>query len=142
MPSLDTHLFDLSRVIQLAIAPVFLLTAIATLINVLIARLARAVDRRRTLEEHIMQYDEERRGQAAFELRMLHRRVVLILWAVALPVLAPLLVSLLIATAFPDPSVPLDLSRPVAALFLPEISISALSARQTVSPQGAREALK
>ncbi len=156
MPPLDTHLFDLSRVIQLAIAPVFLLTAIATLINVLIARLARAVDRRRILEEHIMQYDEERRGQAAFELRMLHRRVVLILWAVALAVLAALMVCLLIGTAFAGAYVSLDLSRPVAVLFiaamlaltgclllfLREISISALSARQTVSPQAAREALK
>ena len=42
-------LSDVSHVIQLAIAPVFLLTAIGTVLNVLAGRLGRAVDRRRVL---------------------------------------------------------------------------------------------
>ncbi len=49
----EYHLTDITRVIQLAIAPVFLLTAVATLINALTSRLGRAVDRRRVLEEHV-----------------------------------------------------------------------------------------
>ena len=51
MPVLDSHVFDITRAIQLAVAPVFLLTAIGTLINALTGRLGRAVDRRRKLEE-------------------------------------------------------------------------------------------
>ena len=39
--------------IQLAVAPVFLLTAIATLIGVLATRLGRIIDRARTLEERL-----------------------------------------------------------------------------------------
>ncbi|MGH8764938.1 MAG: DUF2721 domain-containing protein, partial [Burkholderiales bacterium] len=40
---------DIAHVIQLAIAPVFLLTSVGTIISVLVGRLARAVDRRRVL---------------------------------------------------------------------------------------------
>ena len=36
---------DIGHVIQLAITPVFLLTAVGTLINVLVNRLGRSVDR-------------------------------------------------------------------------------------------------
>ena len=152
----DSHITDIARVIQLAIAPVFLLSAIATIINVLITRLARAVDRRRTLEEHLSIYQDEHLEQAIAELRMLQKRVTLILWAVTLAVLAALLVCLLVGAAFAGAYVSLDLSRPVAMLFvaavlaltfclllfLREISVAAFSARQTVSPYAARVVFK
>src|SRR5438477_10376871 len=44
---MESHLTDITRVIQLAIAAVFLLTAIGTLRDVLNVRLGRNVDRRR-----------------------------------------------------------------------------------------------
>ncbi len=153
----DPHVFDIARTIQLAIAPVFLLTAIGTIINVLIGRLARAVDRRRILEEHLPHYTEDRRDYALRELEILNRRIVLVLWSTALAVLSALLVCLLIGTAFAGAYVSLDLSRPVAILFiasvvaltgclllfLREISIAAFSARQTVSPHApARDAFR
>src|SRR5436853_7490151 len=50
---MESHLTDITRVIQLAIAPVFLLTAIGTLIALLNVRLGRNVDRRRVLEEDL-----------------------------------------------------------------------------------------
>lgn len=153
---MDSHVFDITRVIQLAIAPVFLLSAIATIINVLITRLSRAVDRRRTLEEHLSIYQDEHLQQAISELRMLQKRITLTLWSVTLAVLAALLICLLVATAFAAAYVSLDLSRPVAALFvaallaltgclllfLREISVAAFSARQTVSPYAARVVFK
>jgi len=153
---MDSHVFDITRVIQLAIAPVFLLSAIATIINVLIARLSRAVDRRRTLEEHLSIYQDEHLEQAIAELRMLQKRITLTLWSVTLAVLAALLICLLVATAFAAAYVSLDLSRPVAMLFvaallaltgclllfLREISLAAFSARQTVSPYAARVVFK
>jgi hypothetical protein len=156
MPTVDTHIFDITRVIQLAIAPVFLLSTIATIINVLITRLSRAVDRRRTLEEHLSIYQDEHLEQAIAELRMLQKRITLVLWSVTLAVLAALLVCLLVGTAFAGAYVSLDLSRPVAALFiasvlaltgclllfLREISVAAFSARQTVSPYAARVVFK
>jgi hypothetical protein len=153
----DPHIFDITRTIQLAIAPVFLLTAIGTIINVLIGRLARAVDRRRVLEEHLPHYTQDHRESALRELDLLNRRIILVLWSTALAVLSALLVCLLIGTAFAGAYVALDLSRPVAVLFiaavvaltgclllfLREISIAAFSTRQTVSPHApARDDLK
>ena len=68
MPGDESHIADITRMIQLAIAPVFLLSAIATIINVLITQLSRAVDRRRTIEEHLSIYQDqhlEQRSRAA-----------------------------------------------------------------------------
>jgi hypothetical protein len=144
----DPHIFDISRTIQLAVAPVFLLTAIGTIINVLIGRLARAVDRRRILEEHMPEYAHVMRTDAVRELRMLHHRIILVLWSVALAVLSALLVCLLIGVAFAGAYISVDLTREVAGLFigsvvaltfclllfLREISIAAVSAHQTPGP--------
>jgi len=118
MPSFDSHVFDITRVIQLAVAPVFLLTAIGTIINALISRLGRAVDRRRTVEELLPAYEGETREDMVTELRILARRIVLALWSIALAVLSALLVCLLIGTAFVGAFIALDLSRPVALLFI------------------------
>ena len=47
---IEQHLSDITRVIQLSVAPAFLLVAMGTLINILAARLARIVDRRRVVQ--------------------------------------------------------------------------------------------
>jgi hypothetical protein len=151
-PMHETQVFEIYRVIQVVVAPVFLLTAVTGLINVLITRLGRAVDRRRVLEENLPEYLDARRDEALRELRMLNERVKLTLWSVALAVLAGLFVCLLIGTAFSGAYVAADLSRPVAILFvcamlaitgclllfLREITLAALSAHQTVKPQALR----
>lgn len=145
----ESHFLDITRVIQLAIAPVFLLTAIATIINVLIARLARAVDRRRILEEHLPEYEAQAAALAQRELGMLSRRISLVIWATALAVLSALMICLLIGVAFVGAFISTDLSHAVAILFvaavgaltgcllifLREISIAAVSARQTARPR-------
>lgn len=156
MPPVESHLADITRVIQLAIAPVFLLSAVATIINVLITRLSRAVDRRRTLEEHLTIYQDEHLEQAIAELRLLQRRIMLVLWSVSLATLAGLLVCLLVGTAFAGAYLGLDLTSGIAILFiaavlamtgclilfLREITIAAFGARQTVSPYAARVVFK
>jgi hypothetical protein len=120
MPLVDAHVFDITRVIQLAIAPVFLLSAIGTIINALTGRLARAVDRRRVVEERAQ--DEEAESLALLdmltELKLLARRIVLVLWSIGFAVFSALLVCILIATAFVGAFTSLDLSRTVAILFL------------------------
>ena len=122
MPVLDAHVFDISRTIQLAVAPVFLLTAIGTIINALAGRLARAVDRRRMLEEVVYAQEGERHEQSMYELRNLQRRIQLVLWAMALSVLSALLVCLLIGTAFVGAFISIDLTRPVALLFVGSVA--------------------
>lgn len=104
--------------IQLAIAPVFLLTAIGTFLNALTGRLARAVDRRRQVEELLPAYDGEKRESMEMELVMLQRRTVLVIRAIAFAVIAALFVCLLIGTAFADAFSRWDLARIVAWLFV------------------------
>lgn len=52
---MDVSIDAITNNIQLALAPVFLLTAVATLINAISARLARSVDRMRFIQKLIHQ---------------------------------------------------------------------------------------
>ena len=119
---MESHITDITRVIQLAVAPVFLLTAIGTLIAVLNLRLGRNIDRRRLMEEELRgstdnkQTDEQRARQR--ELRLLARRVRLIYFAMLSAGLGALLVCLVVAGAFVGALVAVDISREVAVLFI------------------------
>jgi len=119
---MEPHISDISRVIQLAVAPVFLITTIGTLLNALAGRMGRAVDRRRKLEELLSAFEGETRASMERELADLAHRIRLVLWATAFAVLSGLLVCLLIGTAFLGAFVSLDLSKPVAALFVAAIA--------------------
>jgi len=114
----DPALEAISHAIQLAIAPVFLLTAVATIINVLAGRLARGVDRRRHIEDIIDGIEGARREELDRELRLLERRTVLVIRAIAFSVMSALFVCLLIGTSFADAFTRLELSRIVATFFV------------------------
>jgi hypothetical protein len=118
VPTIPSTLGDIAHVIQLAIAPVFLLTAVGTLLNVLVNRLGRSVDRRRLLVAELPKLQAAVAADAQAELRFVQRRVRLIYSAILLAVLCALLICLLIAIAFVDALVATDLSRLVAALFV------------------------
>ncbi|QEL64891.1 hypothetical protein OTERR_14150 [Oryzomicrobium terrae] len=114
---MESHLSDISRVIQLAVAPVFLLTAVATLVSTLNVRLGRNVDRRRLLQDRLNKAD----GHAAadrLELRILLRRIRLIYFAILAAVSGALLVCLVVAGAFLGALLAVDLARMVAVLFI------------------------
>ena len=113
-----TPLDDISHVIQLAIAPVFLLTAVGTILNVLTGRLARAVDRRRVLTSEMPRLEAELGQLARHELAFENRRIRLVYVAIGLAVMAALLVCLLISIAFLDAFVAMNLGKLVAALFV------------------------
>src|SRR2546421_3653023 len=109
---------DTAHVIQLAIAPVFLLTAVGTLLNVLAGRLGRAVDRRRALVAALPGLEESLAGTARGELALVARRVKIIYAAIALAGTCALLICLLIASALLDALITSDLSELVAILFV------------------------
>ena len=119
-PLVDAHVFDITRVIQLAVAPVFLLSAIGTIINALTTRLGRAIDRRRVIDSILLEGVGEAVTVAEFkdERTMLARRIVLVLWAIGSAVFSALLVCILIGIAFLGAFTSLDLSRTVAILFI------------------------
>jgi len=90
---------DVAHVIQLAVAPVFLLTALGTILAVLSARLGRIVDRSRVLVDRLEQHPA-RRGGIERELDLLMRRRRLVNLAITCGTGAALLVCTVIASAF------------------------------------------
>ena len=112
------NVIDVARLIQLAIAPVFLLTAVGTMIGVLTTRLGRAVDRSRYLEERLRQMQPDGQRLAREELALLGRRARLVYGAIVLAVICALFVGLLIAVAFVDAFINIDLSKFIGLLFI------------------------
>jgi hypothetical protein len=111
------HLPEIAGAIQLAVAPVFMLTAIGTLITALNNRLGRAVDRRRDLEDKMPRLSVEEGHAAREELATIARRIRFAYFAILSSVVSGLFVCLVIATVFFDAFVEADLSRPIGAMF-------------------------
>lgn len=109
---------DVARLIQLAVAPVFLLTAVGTIIGVLSIRLGRVVDRSRLLEDRLRQLQPEGQKAARAELELLSRRVRLVYGSMVLAVVCALFVGLLIAVAFVDAFIVIDMSKFIGLLFI------------------------
>lgn len=88
---------DGARAIQLALAPVFLLTGIAGILNVLASRLARIIDRARRLTENPGPIP---RDTIVYEIGTLERRRHLASVAITSCTLSALLVCLVIVLLF------------------------------------------
>ena len=108
----------ISHAIQLAIAPVFLLTGIAALLGVMANRLARIIDRARYYEKGWEQLDEPARTAARVELADLERRRHLASWAINFCTSAALLVCIVIAALFIEAFFNADLKWLAGALFV------------------------
>ncbi len=117
MPA-ETHLQDITHTIQLAVAPVFLLTALGTTLAVLTTRLARVVDRARRVEGTLGRPEGVERAALVLELRRLAQRARLIHWALTAGTTAAVLVCLLIAVAFLGYLFDADFGVGVAILFI------------------------
>ncbi len=90
---------ELARVIQLSVAPVFLLLGIGGLLGVIAGRVARVIDRARRLEG-VTPSEPARDQRIRAELEVLAQRAKLSLRAIALCVLSALLVSAVIIALF------------------------------------------
>jgi hypothetical protein len=118
MAPLELHVPEIANVIQLAVAPVFMLTAVGTLLNALNARLGRAVDRRRHLEDRIPSLATAEADDARDELAQISLRIRYAYLAILFSVISSVFVCLLIASAFIGAFVALDFSRVIGALFV------------------------
>jgi Protein of unknown function (DUF2721) len=114
----NVQISAIAHVIQLAIAPVFLLTGIASLLGVLTSRLARVIDRARLLEGHLPDITGEHKRVVGGDLKMLSRRARYINRAISLCTTAALLVCVVIAVLFVSAFLSHDLSRLIAGLFV------------------------
>ena len=108
----------IARQIELAVAPVFLLAGIGALLNVMAQRLARVVERGRSLEREFLGLDEETRRLAAAELRILDRRMTMVHLAITACTAAALFVCVLVAILFVADLTDLAFGRPIAWLFV------------------------
>ena len=117
---MESRIADITHVIQLSVAPAFLLVAIGNLLMILSARLGRIVDRRRVLEDRLGGFSGDAATGIETELAHLNRRAVLIYFATLSAVLGALAVCLVVAGAFLGAllEVEMKLAEGVAGLFV------------------------
>ncbi|MEN9503107.1 MAG: hypothetical protein RI964_2392 [Pseudomonadota bacterium] len=109
---------NVAHVIQLAVAPVFLLTGIGGILSVLVNRLARVVDRFRVLDSEFHHISEAALVVVRHEMQALSQRARMIHWAIGLCTVCALLVCVVIATMFFSAMLGVDLSTTVSVLFI------------------------
>lgn len=109
---------DIAHLIQVALTPIFLISAIGSVLNVLTSRLARTVDRARAMEERLSK-------QAAAEGRDLHRQLAILAqrsrWingAITLITLSALFIALVVVMLFVNAFLRYELSVVIAAMFI------------------------
>ncbi|MDD2924683.1 DUF2721 domain-containing protein [Rhodoferax sp.] len=114
-----TDLSTVTHGIQLAVAPVFLLTAVAGMIGSVAGRLARIIDRARILEDRIDAAPASKPMEHAFtELRRLRQRGMLVNTCMALLTLCALLIGLTIMALFLGETTEMQIFRIATILFL------------------------
>ncbi len=117
-PVSDQTITDISHVIQLSVAPVFLLTSIGTILGVLSTRLARIVDRARAIGERLEDASEDKTALIHTEMRTLAKRRHLVNLAITAGTTAALLVCASIATVFLGAMMKANVTMTVASLFI------------------------
>lgn len=115
---MEIQVSDIGHIIQLSVAPVFLLTGVGTTLTVLTNRLGRITDRSRVLEERLREADDLSRPELQDELNTLYPRAHLINRAIVLSTACALMVSLVIASLFVGDALNLDLSKFIAVFFI------------------------
>lgn len=103
-----------SHAIQQAVAPVFLLTGIGSILSVLAGRLGRVVDRFRRLSE----MDESEKKRYLQEMHILSKRARWNHWAISLCTVSALCICLSIAVLFVGVELRVELSGSVSLLFV------------------------
>ena len=116
---MSLHLSNIGQIIQLSIAPVFLLTGVGTQMGVLTHRLARIIDRSRNLENLVHVHGTEYLTEhVQLELEELYKRSHLINRAITLSSSCALLICLVIASLFLGDALDKNLSNLIAVFFV------------------------
>lgn len=116
---ISLQLSDVGHIIQLSIAPVFLVTGVGTNLMVLTNRLARIIDRSRKIEEVFIKSPNEPENDALrAELDELYERSHLINRAITLSTACALLICLVIAALFLGDATGIGLDKLIATLFV------------------------
>ena len=118
---------DIAHWIQIALTPIFLISAIGVTLNVLTNRLARIVDLARAMEDRLRlsEHRSESRGLHA-NLLVLARRAKWINAAITLITLSALFIALVVVMLFVNAFLRWELSAFIAIMFI--LSMSSLAA--------------
>jgi hypothetical protein len=108
---------DIAHLVQSSVAPVFLLSGVATTLGVLMNRLGRIVDRARSLEEALEAHSPRER-QLHADLKVLAKRADYLYVAISLCAIAALLVALVVVTLFANFFLGSELGVLIAVLFV------------------------
>lgn len=109
---------DIGHIVQLAVAPVFLLTGIAAFLGVLSNRLGRITDRARILERRLAAISGDRYTLIEKELTSLWRRINMINKAIRLCTSSALLVCLVVVMLFLSGLFPFDIAVLISIFFI------------------------
>jgi CBS domain containing-hemolysin-like protein len=110
---------DIAHVIQVALTPIFLISAIGVTLNVLTSRLARIVDRARAMEARLLSGSPDPAGRNLHaQLRVLERRADWINTAITLITLSALFIALVVVMLFVNAFLRWDLSAFIAGMFI------------------------
>jgi uncharacterized protein DUF2721 len=104
--------------IQLAVAPVFLITGIGAMMGVLASRLGRIVDFARTLEARQSASSDKERSETQRQLAVLSKRARLIYTAISLSASCALLICTLIVILFLEVFLSLEMPSLIGILFI------------------------
>jgi hypothetical protein len=114
-----SNLDTVTHGIQLAVAPVFLLTAVSAMIGSVTGRFARIIDRARVLEKRIDESPDENPMAVEFtELGQLRTRGRLVNVCIALLTFCAILIGLTIMALFLGETIEIQIFRVVTVLFL------------------------
>ena len=110
---------DIAHLIQVALTPIFLISAIGVTLNVLTSRLARIVDRARGMEDRLLSGIAEPAGRNPnVQLAVLARRARWINAAITLITLSALFIALVVVMLFVNAFLRWDLAAFIAAMFI------------------------
>lgn len=99
-PSSPTSVATVAQIIQLAVAPVFLLAGIGAFLNACVGRLSRIVDRARDVEPLLLESRGDEHDRLLSAIRILDRRMALVSHAIFLSVFAAVLICLVVVLLF------------------------------------------
>ncbi|WP_269620521.1 DUF2721 domain-containing protein [Zhongshania sp. BJYM1] len=116
--AVEIEVVTITHAIQQAVAPVFLLAGIGGILNVLTNRLARIIDRSRSLHNRLETVSEERSVVIGEELTMLTRRARVVHRAIGFSTASALMVCVVIAMLFVSAVMGWNSSVAVASLFV------------------------
>ena len=116
---IDLQTENVAKLIQLALGPVFLISGVGITLSMLTQRLARIVDRARTLEDQREATSSEKKLATIDEdLKVIFRRARYINVAIALSTTSALLVALVVTLLFASEFVPLGVGGAIAVMFV------------------------